>query len=438
MSGSSDPIDRSGVSASHVMIAWELVNLPPAGQKGRKAYTQADGKNWTHNGTTWVEDVSGGAHPDLATHDALGLATDTELTTHAGAADPHTGYRLESADHTHQSAGAQGGVLDHGLALTGLGDDDHTQYTTAAEADAAAAAAVTTHEGLADPHTAYRLESDLAVESIAKSGSAALTGAVTLSQGANVTLTQVGQDIEVAATGAAGAPSDADYLVGTANAGLSAEIVVGTAPGGELGGTWAAPTVDATHSGSAHHTQAHSGADHTDPAAATTVDIGDTAAAGTGTNPPAADDHVHGFPAPGAGYPLDVSETTEADGTATTPARSDHQHKLGTRTFTISSCYKTPAVDSYIVWRAPFACTVTALRGYVDAGNTTVINAFKGTLAAPTNFSTADMIITSADAWISDTTLDVTSIAANDAVGFEIQTAGTATEVTIQLDLTRP
>lgn len=66
-------------------------------------------------------------------------------------------------------------------------------------------------------------------------------------------------------TGGSGAPTDADYLVGTANGTLSAEIVVGTAPGGELGGTWASPTVDATHSGSAHHAQAHAidGADHT-------------------------------------------------------------------------------------------------------------------------------------------------------------------------------
>lgn len=47
---------------------------------------------------------------------------------HVAAADPHTGYRLESADHTHQSTGAQAGTLDHGLALTGLTDDDHTQY----------------------------------------------------------------------------------------------------------------------------------------------------------------------------------------------------------------------------------------------------------------------------------------------------------------------
>jgi len=33
-----------------------------------------------------------------------------------------------NADHSHQSTGAAGGQLDHGLALTGLTDDDHTQY----------------------------------------------------------------------------------------------------------------------------------------------------------------------------------------------------------------------------------------------------------------------------------------------------------------------
>lgn len=43
----------------------------------------------------------------------------------------------------------------------------------------------------------------------------------------------------------AGAPTTADYLVGTANGSLSAEIVVGTTPGGDLGGTWASPAVEA-------------------------------------------------------------------------------------------------------------------------------------------------------------------------------------------------
>ena len=45
-------------------------------------------------------------------------------------------------------------------------------------------------------------------------------------------------------SGGGGAPTDADYLVGTANGSLSAEIVVGTTPSGELGGTWASPTID--------------------------------------------------------------------------------------------------------------------------------------------------------------------------------------------------
>lgn len=35
---------------------------------------------------------------------------------------------LDTANHTHQSSGVQGGQLDHGLALTGLSDDDHSIY----------------------------------------------------------------------------------------------------------------------------------------------------------------------------------------------------------------------------------------------------------------------------------------------------------------------
>jgi len=57
-----------------------------------------------------LEGAAGG-HPDLATHDAMGLATDAELAAHAGTSH---------------------GVTAHGL-LTGLGADDHPQYHTAAE-----------------------------------------------------------------------------------------------------------------------------------------------------------------------------------------------------------------------------------------------------------------------------------------------------------------
>jgi hypothetical protein len=57
---------------------------------------------------------------------------------------------------------------------------------------------------------------------------------------------------EIVSEAVTGAPTGADYLVGTTQGALSAEIVVGATPGGELGGTWASPTVDATHSGSSH------------------------------------------------------------------------------------------------------------------------------------------------------------------------------------------
>jgi len=61
----------------------------------------------------------------------------------------------------------------------------------------------------------------------------------------NGTLGNTGGDCTLTTGGGGGgAPTDADYLVGTANASLSAEIVVGTSPGGELGNTWASPTID--------------------------------------------------------------------------------------------------------------------------------------------------------------------------------------------------
>lgn len=60
---------------------------------------------------------------------------------------------------------------------------------------------------------------------------------------ANGSLTNNG-DGSFSLTGGSGAPTDADYLVGTTNGSLSAEIVVGTTPGGELGNTWASPTLD--------------------------------------------------------------------------------------------------------------------------------------------------------------------------------------------------
>lgn len=85
-------------------------------------------------GGTWASPTVDATHSG-STHAATQAAAEATaagaLASHVSAGDPHTGYRLESADHSHQSTGAQAGQLDHGLALTGLGDDDHTQYLLA-------------------------------------------------------------------------------------------------------------------------------------------------------------------------------------------------------------------------------------------------------------------------------------------------------------------
>lgn len=60
-------------------------------------------------GLVWisVDDMTavGGAHPDLAAHDTLGLALQSELDTHAGAGDPHTAYALDTDLANHEAAG---------------------------------------------------------------------------------------------------------------------------------------------------------------------------------------------------------------------------------------------------------------------------------------------------------------------------------------------
>lgn len=108
-----------------------------------------------------------------------------------------------------------------------------THAATQAAAEATAASALSGHTGdTSDAH-------DASAVSFAPAGTIAATDVQAAIE-------------EVAAEAAGGAPTGADYLVGTANGGLSAEIVVGTSPGGELGGTWGSPTVDASHSGSTH------------------------------------------------------------------------------------------------------------------------------------------------------------------------------------------
>lgn len=241
--------------------------------------------------------AGGGAHPDLATHDALGLATDAELAGHAAAGDPHTVYAtnaeldLHTADTTDAHDASSVSVLDLAgtfdateveTALAELTADDvahaalpnahHAEFTTATHSaigdasphhaaahainsanhtgtlddaqipatiarDAEVTTAVSDHAAAADPHTNYQRETEKGVAG----GYASLDGSGLV------------PDAQIASTITRDSEwNGIDFLVGTATGALSGEIAVGTTPGGELGNTWASPTVDASHSGSTH------------------------------------------------------------------------------------------------------------------------------------------------------------------------------------------
>ncbi len=94
----------------------------------------------------------------------------------------------------------------------------------------------------------------------------------------------------------------------------------------------------------------------------------------------------------------------------------------------------------YPLWKAPFPCTVTAVKAYVDTGTTTVVNAGTGTPpeASDEDFCSSDITIDPADAWEDGTVDQNQAVAANETVSVEVKTAGTATQLTIQIDFTRP
>ena len=77
---------------------------------------------------TWVEaaDLSARAIADLGDVAGTTGTGDVVRETSPTLVTPAIGS-FASANHNHESNGA-GGTMDHGLALTGLADDDHTQY----------------------------------------------------------------------------------------------------------------------------------------------------------------------------------------------------------------------------------------------------------------------------------------------------------------------
>ncbi|WP_425837361.1 hypothetical protein [Streptomyces fractus] len=106
---------------------------------------------------------------------------------------------------------------------------------------------------------------------------------------------------------------------------------------------------------------------------------------------------------------------------------------LGTVASTKSAVFPSPTSGSaFVVWRAPQACTVTAVRGYRTGGTGATINASKsgGTLLA------TDLSLSTADTWMAGPTLQNTAMAAGDSLVLAVTgVTGTPSAVTVQVDV---
>jgi len=89
-----------------------------------------------------------------------------------------------------------------------------------------------------------------------------------------------------------------------------------------------------------------------------------------------------------------------------------------------------------IVWRAPFAGTVTAVKGYRVGGTGATINARRN---GASNHLASALSLTSADTWIDGGAVQNTAYAVGDKLEIMIVSAtGSPTQIAIQVDFTKP
>lgn len=96
----------------------------------------------------------------------------------------------------------------------------------------------------------------------------------------------------------------------------------------------------------------------------------------------------------------------------------------------------TPAAAiNIIVWRAPFACTVTNVRGYRVGGTGATINARRN---GASNHLGSALSLTSADTWTDGGAVSNTAYVAGDKLEIMLVTlTGSPTQVAVQVDYTR-
>ena len=88
-----------------------------------------------------------------------------------------------------------------------------------------------------------------------------------------------------------------------------------------------------------------------------------------------------------------------------------------------------------VIWRAPYACTVTNVRGYRDGGTGAVVNANNNGVP----LLAGNLSLVGADAWTDGGAITGAAVASGNAIQLQfVSFAGGPNYVAIQVDLTRP
>jgi len=105
-----------------------------------------------------------------------------------------------------------------------------------------------------------------------------------------------------------------------------------------------------------------------------------------------------------------------------------------------------PVADTVTAWRATFPCTIVKVQAHMQGSSSpnVTVNAAKnagGATGTGTNILSSNITLSTNDAWVSST--GISSAASSFAIDDELEVSvvgvtGTITELTIQVDMTRP
>lgn len=106
-------------------------------------------------------------------------------------------------------------------------------------------------------------------------------------------------------------------------------------------------------------------------------------------------------------------------------------------TFSRGGTVLTPSgAVNIMIWRAPFSCTVTAVKGFASGATGTTVNARRN---ATSLHLASDLTIGSADTWLDGGAVQNTAYVSGDEMEIMLTgIGGTPTQVAVQVDFTRP